>query len=75
MNFNIKQKGQKSPEEESLLQILNSPAVLASGISIIFLSPDLNELCDRLKLLLQEKQAGNSSNINDEEFVVKADKL
>ena len=29
----------------------------------IFLSSDPNELCNRLKLLLQEKQAGNISDI------------
>ena len=45
--------------------------VSASGISkTIFLSADPNELCDRLKLLLQEKQAGNSSDIINDEIVV-----
>ena len=38
--------------------------VSASSISkTIFLSSDTNEFCDRIKLLLQEKQAGISSDI------------
>ena len=40
--------------------------VFASGVSkTIFLSSDPNELCDRLKLLLQEKHAGNNSILMD----------
>ena len=35
----------------------------------IFLSKNPDEICDRLKLLLQEKQAGNNSKINNEENV------
>ena len=50
--------------------------VTASGVSkTIFLSSDPNELCDRLKLLLQEKQAGNNSDVNNEEIVAIVDKL
>ena len=41
----------------------------------IFLTSDLNELCDRIKLLLQEKQAGNNSSIIDEQIVAIVDKL
>ena len=49
---------------------------MASGISkTIFLSSDPNELCDRLKLLLQEKNGGHNSNLFDEDFVAIVDKL
>ena len=49
---------------------------MASGVlKTIFLSSDPNELCDRLKLLLQEKYAGNNSNINNEEIVAIVDKV
>ena len=49
---------------------------MASGISkIIFLSSDPDELCNRLKLLLQEKQAGNNSDIINDEIVAIVDKL
>ena len=50
--------------------------VSASGASkTIFLSSDPNELCDRLKLFLQEKQAGNNSDINNDEINAIIDKL
>ena len=50
--------------------------VSASGISKTkFLPSDANELCDRLKLLLQEKQAGNNSDIINDEIAAIVDKL
>ena len=50
--------------------------VSASGVSnIIILSPDLNELCYRIKLLLEEKEAGNNSDIISQEIVAVVDKL
>ena len=50
--------------------------VSASGFSKTkFLSSDPNELCDRLKLFLQEKQAGNNSDIINDEIVLINDKL
>ena len=48
----------------------------ASGVSkTIFLSSDSYELCKRLKFLLQKKQAGNNSDIINEEIVAIVDKL
>ena len=76
MKFNIKQKGRKSDRDKSMLKLLKSPAFMASGISkTIFLSSDTDELCHRLKMLLQEKQAGNISDIINQEFVAIVDKL
>ena len=50
--------------------------VSASGVSkTIFLSSDPNELCDSLKLLLEEKHAGNNSDIIDQENVAIVDKF
>ena len=50
--------------------------VSASGVSkTIFLSSDRDELCERLKLLLQEKHAGNNSDIINQEIVAIVDKL
>ena len=70
MNFNIRQKGKKSDRDKSIVRLLRSPAIMASGVSkTIFLSSDPNELCDRLKLLLQEKHAGNNADIINEEIV------
>ena len=76
MNFNIREKGNKSDRDKSIIRLLKSPAIMASGVSkTIFLSSDANELCDRLKLLLQEKHAGNNSDIINNEIVAIVDKL
>ena len=48
MIFNIKQKGRKSDRDKSMIKLLKSPAIMASGISnIIILSSDPDELRDR----------------------------
>ena len=76
MNFDKSRVGNKSNRDRTLITLLNSPAIMASGISkTIFLSSDPNELCDRLKLLLQEKNAGNNSDIINDEIVAIVDKL
>ena len=75
MNFNSKQKKQKSDRDKSLINLFKSPAILASGISTKFLSPQPNELCERIKLLQQEKQAGSNSNLINDETVAIIDKL
>ena len=75
MNFNIKQKGKKSDRDKSIVRLLESPAIMASGVTTIFLSENPDELCDRLKLLLQEKHAVNNSNIITNEIVAIVDKL
>ena len=49
--------------------------VSASRKPTRFVSSDLNELCDRLKLLLQQKQGGDKSYIIDDEIVAIVDKL
>ena len=41
----------------------------------IFLPSDPNKLCNRSKLILQEKPAGNDSDIINEEIVAIVDKL
>ena len=75
MNFDQKAVGKKSTRDRTLLKILKSPAIVASGVSTKFLSSDPNELCDRLRLLLQEKQAGNNSDVINNEIVAIVDKL
>ena len=56
-------------------KFLKSPAIMASGISKIFLTSDPNELCDRLRLFLQQKQAGINSDVINQEIVSLVDKL
>ena len=78
MHFDLNAPGNKSTRDRKLIKLLNSPGLMvsASGLSkTIFLSSDPNELCDRLKLLLQEKHAGNNSDIINNEIVVIIDKL
>ena len=76
MHFDERRVGNKSTRDRTLINLLNSPAIMASGITkTIFLSSDPNELCDRLKLLLQEKQAGNNSDIINQEIIAIVDKL
>ena len=76
MHFDERRVGIKSTRDKTLIKLLNSPAIMASGISkTIFLSSDLNEFCDRFKLILHEKHAGNNSNIINEEIVAIIDKL
>ena len=76
MNYDTKSTGRPSTRHTSIIKKLQPPAIMASGIpKIIFLSSDPNDFCDRLKLLLQEKHAGNNSDINNEEIVAIVDKL
>ena len=78
MHFDMKAVGKKPTRDKTLIKLLKSPGLIvsASGFSkTIFLSSDPNELCDRLKLLLQEKHAGNNSDIINEEIVAIVDKL
>ena len=76
MNYDTKSTGRPSVRHNSMVRLLDQPSIMASGFSkTIILSSDPDELCDRLKLLLQEKHGGNNSNLIDEEIVVIVDKL
>ena len=76
MKYDINSKSRPSVRHNSMIRLLDQPAIMASGFSTtIILSSDPNELCDRLKLLLQEKNAGNNSNIINDEIVAIVDKL
>ena len=78
MNFDLEAVGKKSTRDRTLIKLLKSPGLLvsASGVSkTIFLSSDPDELCNRLKLLLQEKHAGNNSDLINDEIVAIVDKL
>ena len=78
MHFDPKASGNKSTRDRELIKLLNSPGLIVSALGVsktIFLSSDANELCDRLKLLLQEKHAGNISDIINDEIVAIIDKL
>ena len=79
--------GRKSTRDKSPIRLLKSPVIMisASGFSSYhkkksfsktrFLSSELNDLCDRIKLLLQEKKPGNKSEMNNEENLAIAGKF
>ena len=76
MNFDTRAQGRKSTRDRTLINLLNSPAIMASGVpKTIFLPSNPDELCSRLKLLLQEKQAGNNSDIISQKILAIVDKL
>ena len=75
MFFDEKTLGNKSARDNSLIRLLCSPAILGSGTSTIFLPENLDELCDRINFLLQEKQTGKISNKINEEIVAIAGNL
>ena len=72
--FDLKFRGNKFTSDRTLIKLFKSPVLMisASGSSNTnFLTWDPDELCDRLKLLLEEKQAGNNSDsINEETFAI-----
>ena len=76
MKYKLKNKRRPSIRHSSMIRLLNQPPIKASGFTkTIILSSDPNDLCDRFKLLLQEKRSGNNSNLFDEEIVAIIDKL
>ena len=75
MHFDLNAPGNKSTRDRKLIKLLESPAITASGVTTIFLSENPDELCDRIKLLLQEKRAGNNSDIINDELVVIVEKF
>ena len=78
MHFDVRGQGRKSTRDRTLIYLLNSPGLMvsASGVSkTIFLSSDPDELCNRLKLILQKKHAGINSDLINDEIVAIVDKL
>ena len=75
MNYYTRSVGTPSVRHTSIIKILDSPAIMASGVTTIFLSENPDELCDSLRLLLQEIQAGNNSDLINQEIVAIVDKL
>ena len=76
MNYKLKNKGRPSTRHNSMIRLLEQPPISASGFTkTINLSSDPDELCDSLRLLLQEKHAGNNSDIINDEIVAIVDKL
>ena len=78
MHFDTKAQGIKSTRDRALIKLLESPGLMVSASGVpktAFLPSDPDELCNRLKLLLQEKQAGNNSDVMIDEIIAIVDKL
>ena len=52
--------GNRSTRDKSLVILRQSPDIMVHAISKIFLPKNTYEACDRIKLLIQEKQAGKN---------------
>ena len=83
MRFDIKHTGKESNRDESLVKLINSPAIRAGSLKkskskrgcTIILSFYPNEVCDRLKFVPKQQHAGNISDKYNEENVTIGDKL
>ena len=78
MNFDLKAQSNKSTRDKTLIKLLKSPGLMVSASSVSetkILSSDPDELCDRLKLLRQEKHTGIIFDTINQEIVVVVDKL
>ena len=73
--FAKKTLGKKSTRDKTLIKLLKSPAIMTSGISIIFPPEKYNELCSRLKLIIQAKETRKNFDLPFEKNVAMADKL
>ena len=66
-------------DENLIKNYFNKRAKIASGLNrsdrISFFSENPEELCDRLCLIIQEKQTESDTNIIDDEIVAIFDKL
>ena len=78
MNSDLNAPGMISNRNRTLMKLLKSTILMISdsGISItIFLPSDPSKLYNRLKLLLQENLAGNTSDIINKEIFAIVHKL
>ena len=78
MNFDLKAVGKNSTRDRTLIKLLKSPGLIVSASDVsktIFLSSDPDEICNKLKSLLQEKEAGFNSDIFNDEIIAIVDKL
>ena len=78
MHFDVRRQGRKSTRDRTPINLPNSPGLMVSASCVsktIFLSSDPNEICNKLKPLQQETQAGNKSELINDEVVIIVDKF
>ena len=74
-HFITRATGNSNRDRNLTKNYYNKRAILASGLKTTFLSEDPIELSDGIKLLKQEKRAGNTADMNNQEMVAIFDKL
>ena len=78
MNFDLKAQGNKSTQDRTVIKLPKSQGLMVSASVVsktMFLTSDPDELCDIVKLILQEKQVGNNSEIIKDEIFAIVDKI
>ena len=76
MHFDIHAKGKSFNEKNLIKNYYNKRTLLASGVQeVICLSENRIELCNRLRSIIQEKQAGNDNTRFGNEMDAVVDKL
>ena len=75
LSFDDKASSIKNTRDKSLIRLLISAAIMDFWDFTNFLPENSRSLCDTLKILVQEKQAGNNSDTIDGENVAISDKL
>ena len=72
--FDVKHTGEKIIGDEGLIKIIEFLTIRASGFSVKFLSETLNEIFDRLILVLQGRKAGINFYTIDEKIIALLEK-
>ena len=75
IHSDVKAPDKKSDRYRSFIRLPISSAIMASGISTIFLPENSSELSDRRTLLLQENQSRNNSDKINVEIIAIVDKM
>ena len=75
MHFDIRAKGKSSRDENFIKNFFNKRVIPASGLKTTFLPENPNEIYDKLKFLVKEKQGENDSNKINQQMVAIIGKL
>ena len=76
VHFDIFAKSKSCRDKNLIRNYYNKKALLILTFhEVIFLSENPNKICDRLRLIFQEKQSGNVTSKIDNEIVAIIDKL
>ena len=66
MHIDVKAPSNKNDRHRPFKRLFKAPAIMSSRIFTIILSENPKEQCERLKFIIQEKQAGKNSVKNNE---------